>query len=235
MKRFFLVVFLSAIPFGIVRSQTVPQPILVAERANANYELMLQILDLTAITVAKHPGSKCIIVVAGKNDEVHKDLFLEIMVRKYFTTRAGPLLKDRWKFVRARQTGQRSVKAWVIPEGVAEPEIDAADWSLLYPARTKPFLITDCGGYPAEWEPEPCSYADDIYILARLLEADQNARTNVVLKVRSRMEFAARKRKTLANLRNSYGINAKQVRFFKVTLSPNADEGPSTVEYWFVP
>ena len=233
-KRIFLLIFLTAATFVTTRSQAVPQPILLYERNNANYEEMLAILDSTALSVFGHPGSKCVIVVHGKVGDVERDLELEQVARRYFVSRAGPQLKDRWKFVRARQTEKRMVRAWLIPAGAQMPQIDEAEWSFRYPEGTKPFIVEDCG-YSPEWEPEPCSYVDRINVLAQLLKADPKARTNIVLRVRSRTEFATRKRKILANLRETYDVRAKQVRFFEVIAGPYPDRIESTVQYWFVP
>jgi|SRR5690606_38471736 len=233
-KRIFPLIFLTAVAFVTTRSQAVPQPTLIAERGNANYEEMLLVLDVTALSVRDHTGSKCVIVVHGKIGDVEKDLELEQVARRFFVSRAGPQLKDRWKLVRARQTEKRMVRAWLIPASAQIPQIDEAEWSLRYPEGTKPFIVEDCG-YSPEWEPEPCSYVDRINVLAQLLKADPKARTNIVLRVRSRTEFATRKRKILANLRETYDVRAKQVRFFEVIAGPYPDRIESTVQYWFVP
>ena len=133
-----------------------------------------------------------------------------------------------------RPEAKRKVELWITPAGAERPKIDSAEWSLIYPKGTKPFIFAYDPDHSEEVD--VCLASDQTGLLAEVLKANPSARTNIVLKVRSQNEFARRKRQTISELVNHYEISVQQIKIFKqIAHKPDRYHIEPDTEYWLVP
>ena len=209
------------------------QSILIDTFQKVSCEELWARLDNLQSALGSNPDAVATISLSGKIGELHDDLWIEDMIRGYFL-RTRPVSSDRWKIVRTRPEVERNIEFWITPAGAEAPKIETAEWSLAYPRQTKPFMFA--------YEPDHmeevtvCLDSNRIRLLAQVLQANSNARTNVVLIVRSRKEFERREHRTLSELVDVYGIRREQIKIFKkITRRPNPYRIHPDVEYWLIP
>lgn len=224
------ILFCVFVAGGFVQGQT--KSSLIDEFQNPSCEDIWARLDGFLIQLNNNPDAKGTIAISGKSNDLRDDLYYDAMIRGYFLKRKVPA--SRWKIVRTPLERDRQVKFWLTAPGSMPPEIQVAEWSLEYSPEVKPFIFTWGENYMVEVT--VCLYVDELALLARVLKANPEAKTNVVLKVRSRYEFTRRKRRSIAALVNDYSIRRSQIRIFKKSgfkgdrygIEPNA-------EYWLIP
>ena len=200
---------------------------------NPNCEDLWARLDNLLVALSKNPDSTATFALSGKTGELRNDLWIENMIRGYFRSMKN-IPADRWKIVRTGPAAARRIELWITPPGAIPPEIERADWSLLYAKTTKPFIFAYSPDHMEDVT--VCLPSDQLRLLAVVLSANPTARTNVVLIVRSQKEFVRRMLHTSADLVDDYGIQRKQIKIFeKVTRKKDPYNIEPDVEYWFVP
>jgi len=209
------------------------QAILVDKFQDASCEVLWARLDNLSSQLNSNPEVIATIAMSGKIGQLRDDLWIDDMIRGYFRS-TRPIPSDRWKIVRTAPKAERNIEFWITPVGGEPPRIESAEWSLGLPKETNPFVF--------DYEPDHmeevtvCLDSDRIRLLAQVLQANQTARTNVVLIVRSQNEFVRRTRRTMSELVGVYGISRQQIRIFKkITRRPNPYRIHPDVEYWLVP
>jgi hypothetical protein len=214
-------------------AQQVPTAIMVDQFSDASCEVLWARLDNFHNELSNNPTAVATIAVSGKIGELHDDLWIEDMIRGYFL-RTRTIPSARWKIVRMRPEVNRKIEFWITPLGAEPPKIETAEWSLIYPEETKPFIFAYDPDHMEEVS--VCLASNQLRFLAQVLRANPTARINVVLVVRSQKEFARRTRQTIAELVRDYGVQLKQIRVFKkITRKADPYNIEPDVEYWFVP
>jgi hypothetical protein len=206
---------------------------MVDQFADASCEVLWARLDGFREEISNNPDSVATVALSGKIGEIDKDLWIEDMIRGYFLL-THSLSADRWKVVRLRPEAERRIEFWITPVGAEAPKLEAGEWSLQYTKGSKPFLFAYQPDHMEEVS--VCLASNRVRLLAQVLSANPNARTNAVLVVRSQKEFVRRSGQTIAELVRDYGIPRKQIKVFK-KISRKADPYniEPDVEYWLVP
>lgn len=220
-------IFLPSPPSLAQAANSIP----VDEFSDPNCEDIWARLDNFLIQLNNNPTANATISISAKHGNLASNLYFEAMMRNYLIRQK--IEPNRIHIFRAQPTATREIKFWLTPPAAQMPKIDRADWSLEYAPDTKPFIFTHGESYAAEIG--VCIYVDELSLLAKVLEANPGASTNVVLDVRNNRQFDSRKRRTRKDLME-YGIGRNKIRFFKrIDRKPNPHGIRPTAEYWFVP
>ena len=198
MKKLIPIIILFFAVF--VFAQEKAKAILVDEFGQTSCEEIWVRLDNFLIQLNENPGAIGTAEISGKIGDAHKDLYFESQINMYFLRRKIP--RERWSIVRTRPGTERSFRFWLTPTGGDLPKINAAEWSLQYTKETKPFVF----GWGESYAEDVCLTADELGNLAQILKANPNARTNVVLVVRSQREYDRRRREVMKQLSEDYSI-----------------------------
>ncbi len=197
-------ILLLALGFG-ANSQELPKAVLVDELGNPDCEVLWAKLDSFMHQVQVAPESVAIVEISGKTNELFGNFYWDNMIRGYFATRNIP--QERWSIRRTGLGNERVVRFWLKPADSSPPDIEVAEWTMIYPLGTKPFLFTTGDSYSVEIG--VCLYVDEIALLAKALEFNTAARFNVVLIARTDREYLRRKQKTLKDLVHNYSISPR--------------------------
>jgi hypothetical protein len=213
--------------------QRQPASTLVDSLQNPSCEDLWARLDYFLVELSKKPDSSATIALSGKMSELRDDLWIEDMIRVYFRSMKN-VPTDRWRIVRTGPAAARKIELWITPPGGKPPEIQQANWSLLYAKTTKPFIFAYSPDHMEDVT--VCLPSNQLRLLAQVLSVNPTARTNVVLVVRSQKEYARRMRQTIAELVDDYGVQRRHIKIFKkVTRKKDPYNIEPDVEYWFVP
>jgi hypothetical protein len=231
-KKFVLLLSANVLIVVSLFSQERTTSMLVDGFQDASCEVLWARLDGFRSALSNDPSAIATIAISGKIGEIQNDLWIEDMIRGYF--RMTGISSDKWKIVRTRPQAERRIEFWISPAGAEPPRIEAAEWSLTYQKPAKPFIFA--------YEPDHmedvsvCLPSNGLRLLSNVLQASPNARTNVVLMVRSKKEFERKRRRTLFELVSSYAIQRQQIRIFKQIINkPDPYHIEPEVEYWLVP
>ncbi len=223
--------FVFVLAFQVL-GQEPAKTFLVDEFANPGCEDLWARLDNFLVQMGNNPTATGTIWIAEKRGDVRDNLYYEAMIRNYLIERK--LSPDRWRIIRTGPKNERLVKFWITPPEAQPASVNPSSWSFEYPPVTKPFIFTNGENYMVEMT--VCIYVDEISLLAKVLDANPRANTNVVLIVRTNKEFNSRKRRVLKELVLYYAINKKKIRFFKrIDKRPNPYGIRPKTEYWFIP
>jgi hypothetical protein len=225
-----LIFCLVALASSQLRVET--KPFLVDQFADPNCEDLWARLDGFLSQLNRNPDTIGTVTISGKIGDLRNDLMIEDMIRRYFARRN--VSPERFQILRLKPETQRMLEFWITPAGGETPKLQTAEWSLVYPTEAKPFIFAVEPSYDVEIN--ICLYSDPLALLSKVLRANQDACTNVVLKVRSQKEYLRRKRRVISNLITKYGIQRQRIRIFKqVTHETNTYGIYPDIEYWFVP
>lgn len=216
--------------FGVA-AQTRPSSVLIDEWQNGNCEIIWARLDILAVQMNADPTATGTVSISGATNDIRDNLYYEAMIVGYFADRR---MSDRVNIIRTSLEAKRQFRLWLTPANAEPPIVHSADWPLEYPENAKPFIFTYGENYMVTVS--VCLYVDEVALLAKVLKANPNARTNVVLKVGSDKEFVRRKRKMIEGLTTDYAIPRSQIRIFKQSGFKRDPRGiDSNTEYWLVP
>lgn len=201
---------------------------LVDEFGNPNCEDLWARLDNFLIQINNNPDLVGTISFSGKVGDLQRDLYYENQMKLYFIRRQIP--QSRWRIIRVKPRPSRTIQFWLTQPGETPKGVEFSQWSLVYPDGTKPFVFAWADSYPED----VCLTADEVGLLAEVLKANPDARTNVVLVVRTQQDYERRRKQTLRRLTSNYLIPKRQIRIFKDLRSKRYGIA-SDVQYWFVP
>lgn len=183
-------------------------------------------LDFLNINLSGHPTSTVYIVIFGEQDDMRANVFYEGMIVGYLRQRQ--LDPDRVRFIHSSYKKKLTFQMWLVPSGVEKPSFPTVDWSYKMPPTMKAYKFTWLNEYD-----DICPDVDGVGLYSQFLEANPQARGNIV--IRDVTDKARRRlsRSTLTELSRRYGISRNRLRVFYANEMPDGVD--QRVEYWLVP
>ncbi len=218
-KMVFLLICLF--PFQICFGQEKPKAELVDEFGKLNCDDFLARTHNFAVSLANNPNSQGDVIVYGeKNEQYYNHRFMDLIKAGIVQLR---LDISRFVFVRGDDSNDLRIQFWIVPTGADRPDFVEENWSYKIEFK-KPFIFEN-----TQQEDGICPPMSDFDLYSKLLIANSNLRSNLVIYEKSQIKFRQTEKELINKLVKDYKVPKKRFKAFFVRSDY------AGVEFWLVP
>ena len=178
--------------------------------------------------LAKEPGSSGYVVNAGSFDKLSSLVWREELIKAQMEVRNFD--KSRVVFERAELDGVVRTRLWKIPSLIARPEVENINNSLSLSTHKQQFILIK----QTFLNDSECPDVNYPKLFARFLDANPQARANIVVYGQTSAEISRREKTMLTAMTSTFKIRPERIRTFR-RLIRNDPEHPKGIEYWYLP
>lgn len=204
------------------------EPVLIGDFEIFSCSEFRGLADHFMAELANDPNSLGYVVNSGPFEKLSTIVWREELIKAQMEFRNFD--SSRVVFDRSDSAGTIRTRFWKMHSSKARPNIQNVDNSLSLSARIKPFLLIEQTFY----NDSECPDANYPLLFARFLDANPNARGNLVVYGTTSREIRRRENMALSQLVSTFKISRKRIKTFH-RLVRNDPERPKGIEYWCLP
>jgi len=203
-------------------------PILIGDFESFPCSEFRYLADQFMAELAKDPGSSGYVVNAGSFDKLASLVWREELIKAQMDVRNFDT--SRVFFERAELDGAVRTQLWKMPSMVVRPKIENINNSLSLSPHKKPFILIE----QTFFNDSECPDVNYPKLFARFLDANPQARANIVVYGQTSAEIWRREKTMITAMTSAFKIRRERIRTFRRRIR-NDPGHPKGIEYWYLP